>query len=120
MLAAGPSGRANGVDTRTPGGVSFVSVLKMAYCRVDRPELAILDRDLWDSVQSRLVQHTRERKTASEAGRVPRKPTAYLLSSLLRCGCAGYRIVGAWRADAVVQCEPFEALSIRLADLWSA
>jgi len=39
---------------------------------------------------------------------------------VLRLDGAGYRIVGAWRADAVVQCEPFEALSIRLADLWSA
>jgi hypothetical protein len=39
---------------------------------------------------------------------------------VLRLDGAGYRIVGAWRAEAVVQCEPFEALSIRLADLWSA
>lgn len=39
---------------------------------------------------------------------------------VLRLDGAEYRIVGAWRADAVVQCEPFEALSLRLADLWSA
>lgn len=39
---------------------------------------------------------------------------------VLRLDGAGYRIVGAWRAEAVVQCEPFEALPIRLADLWSA
>lgn len=38
---------------------------------------------------------------------------------VLRLDGAGHRIVGAWRADAVVQCEPFEALPIRLADLWS-
>jgi hypothetical protein len=31
-----------------------------------------------------------------------------------------YRIAGAWRAEAIVQCEPFEALPIRLADLRSA
>jgi Uma2 family endonuclease len=39
---------------------------------------------------------------------------------VLRLDGAGYRIVGGWRAEAVVQCEPFEALPIRLADLWSA
>jgi len=39
---------------------------------------------------------------------------------VLRLDGAGYRLVGAWRAEAVVQCEPFEALPIRLADLWSA
>jgi Uma2 family endonuclease len=38
----------------------------------------------------------------------------------LRLDGAGYRIVGAWRAEAVIRCEPFEALPIRLADLWSA
>jgi Uma2 family endonuclease len=39
---------------------------------------------------------------------------------VLRLDGTGYRIVGAWRAEAVVQVEPFEALPIRLADLWSA
>jgi len=39
---------------------------------------------------------------------------------VLRLDGAGYRIVGAWREEAIVQCEPFEALPIRLADLWSA
>ena len=42
------------------------------------------------------------------------------LLEVLRLDGAGYRFIGAWRADEVVQCEPFEALSIRLADLWSA
>jgi Uma2 family endonuclease len=30
----------------------------------------------------------------------------------------GYRLTGVWRGDAVIQAEPFDALSIRLADLW--
>ena len=38
---------------------------------------------------------------------------------VLRLDGVGYRIVGAWRAEAVVQVEPFEALPIRLTDLWS-
>lgn len=38
----------------------------------------------------------------------------------LRLDGPSYRIAGVWRGDAVVQCAPFEALSIRLADLWSA
>ena len=39
---------------------------------------------------------------------------------VLRLDGPSYRILGAWRAEAVVQCEPFEVLPIRLADLWSA
>jgi hypothetical protein len=38
---------------------------------------------------------------------------------VLRLDGAGYRIHGVWRGDAVVQAEPFEALPIQLADLWS-
>lgn len=39
---------------------------------------------------------------------------------VLRLDGPGYRLAGVWRGDVVVQCEPFEALAIRLADLWSA
>lgn len=39
---------------------------------------------------------------------------------VLRLDGAGYRIVGAWRDAAVVQCEPFEVVPIRLIDLWLA
>jgi Uma2 family endonuclease len=39
---------------------------------------------------------------------------------VLRLDGPGYRLAGVWRGDVAVQCEPFEALSIRLADLWSA
>jgi Uma2 family endonuclease len=38
---------------------------------------------------------------------------------VLRLDGPGYRIAGVSRGDVVVQCEPFEALAIRLADLWS-
>jgi Uma2 family endonuclease len=38
---------------------------------------------------------------------------------VLRLDGSGYRIAGVWRGDVVVQCEPFESLAIRLADLWS-
>lgn len=64
--------------------------------RVDRPELAILDRDLWDSVQARLVEHTRERKTASEAGRVPRKPRR----TFCRVCCVADAAAGCYRSPA--------------------
>ncbi|HVW28108.1 MAG TPA: recombinase family protein [Polyangiaceae bacterium] len=57
---------------------------------VDRPELAIVPRDLWDSVAARLAEHATARTNASASeGRKPRRPTAYLLSSLLRCGVCG-------------------------------
>ena len=38
---------------------------------------------------------------------------------VLRLDGPGYRIAGVSRGDVVVQCEPFESLAIRLADLWS-
>jgi Uma2 family endonuclease len=45
-------------------------------------------------------------------------PLVQTLEVLLLDG-AGYRIHGVWRGDAVIQAEPFEALPIQLADLWS-
>lgn len=39
---------------------------------------------------------------------------------VLRLDGTGYRLSGAWRGNAIVRCEPFEALAISLADLWSA
>lgn len=39
---------------------------------------------------------------------------------VLRLDGATYRIVGTWGADSVVECEPFDVIAIRLADLWSA
>jgi len=39
---------------------------------------------------------------------------------VLRLDGPGYRLAGVWRGDVDVQCEPFEALSIRLNDLRSA
>lgn len=39
---------------------------------------------------------------------------------VLRLDGPGYRLPGVWRGDVVVSCEPFQALSIRLTDLWSA
>jgi Uma2 family endonuclease len=38
---------------------------------------------------------------------------------VLRLDGPGYRLMGTWRGDAVVQCEPFESLALRLADLWA-
>lgn len=39
---------------------------------------------------------------------------------VLRLDWPCYRLAGVWRGDVVVQCEPFESLSLRLVDLWSA
>lgn len=39
---------------------------------------------------------------------------------VLRLDGPGYRIAGVWRGDVVAQCQPFETLALRLADLWSA
>ena len=38
---------------------------------------------------------------------------------VLRLDGVSYRIIGSWRGDAVVQCEPFESFALKLVDLWS-
>jgi site-specific DNA recombinase len=53
--------------------------------RTTRPELAIIDRQTWEAVQSRLAEHTRSYKARA----VPHGKTDYLLTGLLRCGCCG-------------------------------
>jgi site-specific DNA recombinase len=55
---------------------------KWKYAEV--PHLRIVDEDLWDAVQTRLDQQSRERS----AGRSTRKP-ARPFSGLLKCGCCG-------------------------------
>jgi Uma2 family endonuclease len=37
----------------------------------------------------------------------------------VRLDGTSYRLAGAWHGEATVQCEPFEAHCIQLADLWS-
>lgn len=39
---------------------------------------------------------------------------------VLRLDGSGYRIVGAWHGDAIVNVEPFDAHALHLVDLWSA
>ena len=39
---------------------------------------------------------------------------------VLRLDGPSYRLAGVWRGNVIVRSEPFEALEIRLADLWSA
>ena len=46
-------------------------------------------------------------------------PLAQTLEAL-RLDNGSYRIIGAWSGDAIVHCEPFEALGIALNELWSA
>jgi len=38
----------------------------------------------------------------------------------LRLDGMRYRLIGAWRGNTAVRCEPFEALAISHSDLWSA
>ncbi len=53
--------------------------------RAVRPELAIVDRQTWDAVQSLLAEHTKQYKARA----APHGKTNYLLTGLLRCGCCG-------------------------------
>lgn len=53
--------------------------------RVERPELAIIDRELWDAVQAKLAGHAQAYKSRA----IPHRRTDYLLSGILRCGHCG-------------------------------
>ena len=52
---------------------------------VQFPELAIVDRALWNRVQARLAEHEAQFKRRELSDR----KSAYLLSGLLRCGTCG-------------------------------
>lgn len=91
-----------------PGGPYF-TLAPDWVCEVLSPSTASVDRTEKPPI------YTRER-----VGHVWLVDPLLQTLEVLRLDGGGYRIVGAWRAEAVVQCEPFEALPIRLADLWSA
>ena len=78
-------------------------------CEVLSPSTASVDRTV------KLPIYARER-----VGHVWLVDPVLRTLEVLRLDGSGYRLVGAWRDEATVECEPFEALSIRLADLWSA
>jgi Uma2 family endonuclease len=78
-------------------------------CEVLSPSTASIDRT------EKLPIYARER-----VGHVWLVDPLLQTLEVFRLDGAGYRFIAAWHAEAVVQCEPFEALSIRLSDLWSA
>lgn len=53
--------------------------------RDERPELAIVERAVWDAVQARLLAHAGDYKARA----IPHRKTEYLLTGLLKCGCCG-------------------------------
>ncbi len=59
----------------------------------DRPDLAIVNRELWEKVQGRLKDRESQTRAAQRPGRPGRPPGsgrfAYLLSGILRCGACG-------------------------------
>jgi site-specific DNA recombinase len=57
--------------------------------RAARPELAIVDRPTWDTVQAKLADHAKDYKRAAESRPVLHQRTNYLFSGLLRCACCG-------------------------------
>ena len=74
-----------GTNRRQPRARNAADVMQQL-----RPELAILDRDLWDDVQQRLAQ-TKKRYTehGGMRGELTYKRAPYLLSGLLICRACG-------------------------------
>jgi site-specific DNA recombinase len=67
------------------------------WMRQDRPELRIVEPDLWSAVQRRLVFVAEAfgcRPGRPPRGRAARAYSPYLLSGLLRCALCGARMVG--------------------------
>ena len=77
-------------------------------CEVLSPSTAVIDRT------RKLPIYARER-----VGSVWLVDPVLKTLEVLRLDGVGYRIVGVWHGDTTVQCEPFEAHAINLADLWS-
>ena len=58
--------------------------------KLERPELAIVSVDLWESVQRRLLNFDGRHRNGKAAGLFPRSLTSpYLFSGLLKCGRCG-------------------------------
>ncbi len=57
--------------------------------RLHRPELAIIDRATWDTVQAKLAEHAARYTRAAGERTVLHQRTSYLLSGLLRCSECG-------------------------------
>jgi Uma2 family endonuclease len=88
-----------------------VSAFELApdwVCEVLSPSTAVIDR------MRKLPIYARER-----VGSVWFVDPALKTLEVLRLDGSGYRILGVWHGDTTVQCEPFEAHAINLADLWS-
>jgi site-specific DNA recombinase len=67
------------------------------WIRQERPELRIVDPDLWSAVQQRLAFVAEAlgcRPGRPPRGRASRACSPYLLSGLLRCALGGARMVG--------------------------
>lgn len=54
--------------------------------QVERPDLVIVDRRMWDAVQ---LRHADALSRYGSAVRTLRRPTSYLLSTILVCDCCG-------------------------------
>ncbi|ABC82106.1 recombinase family protein [Anaeromyxobacter dehalogenans] len=67
----------------TTGKRRYVERPEAEWVRVERPELAIVDRETWAQVQAR---HAR---TAQDHGERKRSTSPHMLSGLLRCGVCG-------------------------------
>jgi site-specific DNA recombinase len=68
-----------------------------------RPELAIVPKDVWEAVQMR---HAATHEKHSKPSATPKRPTKYLLSTLLVCGCCGglMEISGGGGGQAYYRC----------------
>lgn len=72
------------VKDPTTGKRRSVARPESEWVRLDRPDLAIVDRETWDRVQAR------HKRTARTRGERKRSASPHLLSGLLRCGvCEG-------------------------------
>jgi site-specific DNA recombinase len=76
----------------------------------ERPELRIVDQELWEATRERLKSvhrfYTRSADGSPKGRAIPGARSAYLFSSLLCCGvCGGKMTIGGGSKDAYYRCE---------------
>jgi len=76
----------------------------------ERPELRIVDQELWEATQERLKSvhrfYTRSADGSPKGRAIPGARSAYPFSSLLCCGvCGGKMSIGGGSKDAYYRCE---------------
>lgn len=92
---------------RNPESRKRVSRLRpqSAWVYAEVPNLAIVDDALWDRVKARQLSNAKKKSKTQEGKRALPRPSQFLLSGLLECGCCGGKMTIAGSGRKYYYCQ---------------